>query len=40
MGFPAAMLPDILKHLECLAQKAIPTSRGKKAFGALAKKQS
>jgi uncharacterized protein (DUF169 family) len=35
LGFPAAMLPAIVKHLEYLAQKAIPTSRAKKAWAAL-----
>lgn len=35
LGFPAAMLPAIVEHLEYLAQKAIPTSRSKKAWAAL-----
>jgi uncharacterized protein (DUF169 family) len=35
-GFPAELLPAILEHLEYLAEKAIPTSRGKKAFKNLA----
>ena len=35
LGFPAAMLPAIVKHLEYLAQKAIPASRSKKAWAAL-----
>ena len=34
MDFPAAMLPPIVEHLEYLAQKAIPTSRAKKAWAA------
>lgn len=33
LGFPAALLPSIVDHLEYLAQKAIPTSRSKKAWG-------
>jgi uncharacterized protein (DUF169 family) len=35
VGFPIWVLPGIMKHLEFLAQKAIPTSRSKKAWGAL-----
>lgn len=35
LGFPAPMLPAIMKHLEYLAQKAIPASRSKKAWAAL-----
>jgi uncharacterized protein (DUF169 family) len=38
IGFPAAMLPDIVRYLEYLGQKAIPASRSKKAFAALAKR--
>lgn len=37
LGFPANRLPDILVHLETLAQKAMPTSRSKKAWAALQK---
>ncbi len=39
VGFPISVLPDIVKHLEFLAQKAIPTSRAKKAWGALKAKE-
>lgn len=35
LGFPAAMLPAIVEHLEYLAQKAMPASRSKKAWAAL-----
>ena len=35
LGFPAAVLPEVVEHLEYLAQKAIPTSRSKKAWRAL-----
>jgi uncharacterized protein (DUF169 family) len=35
LGFPAAMLPAIVEHLAYLAEKAIPTSRSKKAWAAL-----
>lgn len=37
MGFPAEMLPAIVKHLEYLDKKAIPASRSKNAFNALMK---
>ncbi len=37
MGFPAEMLPAIIKHLEYLNNKAIPGSRSKNAFNALLK---
>lgn len=40
LGFPADMLPAIVEHLEYLAQKAIPTSRSKKAWGVLQGKGS
>jgi len=35
LGFPGAMLEPIVGHLEYLAQKAIPTSRSKRAWAAL-----
>jgi uncharacterized protein (DUF169 family) len=35
LGFPGAMLAPIVGHLEYLAQKAIPTSRSKRAWAAL-----
>ena len=35
VGFPASILPEVVNHLEFLAQKAIPTSRAKKAWNAL-----
>ena len=35
LGFPGAMLPPIVAHLEYLSQKAIPTSRSKRAWAAL-----
>lgn len=35
LGFPGAMLPAIVEHLAYLVQKAIPTSRSKKAWAAL-----
>lgn len=35
LGFPTAMLPAIIEHLAYLAQKAIPTSRGKRAWEAI-----
>jgi uncharacterized protein (DUF169 family) len=35
LGFPGAFLPSIVEHLEYLAQKAIPTSRAKRARAAL-----
>jgi len=40
IGFPASMLPAIAGHLEFLAQKAIPTSRAKKAWQALREKNA
>jgi len=40
VGFPAALLPAMVNHLEFLAQKAIPTSRSKKAWGALEKRRA
>jgi uncharacterized protein (DUF169 family) len=40
LGFPARFLPLILGHLEFLGQKAIPTSRSKKAWHALQKEQT
>jgi uncharacterized protein (DUF169 family) len=39
VGFPVAVLPAMMEHLEYLNQKAIPTSRGKKALSALQKKE-
>jgi uncharacterized protein (DUF169 family) len=39
VGFPVAILPAMMEHLEYLNQKAIPTSRGKKAWAALQKKE-
>ncbi len=38
IGFPADTLPVIVEHLEYLNQKAIPTSRSKKAWAMLQKK--
>ena len=35
IGFPAATLPSVVDHLTFLAQKAIPNSRSKRAWGAL-----
>lgn len=35
LGFPVAMLPAIVTHLEYLAERALPTSRSKKAWTAL-----
>jgi uncharacterized protein (DUF169 family) len=35
LGFPAEMLPQIMNHLDLLAQKAMPKSRAKKAWAAL-----
>lgn len=35
LGFPATLLGPIVDHLEYLAQKAIPTSRSKKAWRGL-----
>ena len=40
VGFPISVLPAIVNHLEFLAQKAIPTSRAKKAWGALKAKEA
>lgn len=37
IGFPACQLTEIMQHLEFLAQKAMPTSRAKKAWAALQK---
>lgn len=39
LGFPISFLAPIVAHLEYLSAKAIPTSRGKKAWRALEKKQ-
>lgn len=36
-GFPGQYLSAVVEHLEFLGQKAIPTSRGKKALAALRK---
>lgn len=36
VGFPGSLLPSVVEKLEFLNQKAIPTSRAKKAFSALA----
>jgi uncharacterized protein (DUF169 family) len=38
LGFPTSQLTGIMDHLEYLAQKAIPTSRGKNALKALSGK--
>ena len=38
LGFPASFLFPILDHLQFLSQKAIPTSRSKKAFSGLRRK--
>ena len=38
IGFPAAMLPDIVRYLEYLGLKAIPASRSKKALAGLSKR--
>ena len=40
LGFPGAMLPLIMEHLEFLNRKAIPTSRSKKALASLRKEDS
>lgn len=40
VGFPGAMLPAMMHHLELLAQKAIPTSRAKKVWVALCKQEA
>ena len=37
LGFPICLLPDILEHLEFLATKAIPASRGKRALAAFSR---
>lgn len=37
IGFPASRLMEVMQHLEFLAQKAMPTSRAKKAWSALQK---
>ena len=39
LGFPVSDLPAIVEHLEFLSKKAIPVSRGKKAFSLLIKKE-
>jgi uncharacterized protein (DUF169 family) len=39
VGFPVAVLPAMMEHLEYLNQKAIPTSRSKKAWAVLQKKE-
>lgn len=39
LGFPADLLPAVGESLEYLAQKAIPTSRGKKAFAAIERRE-
>ena len=39
LGFPTLFLPLIVEHLEFLSQKAIPTSRSKKAWHALQKEK-
>ncbi len=40
LGFPAAMLSAIVEHLEYLLQKAIPTSRSKRAWHMLQKAEA
>ena len=40
LGFPTRFLPLIVEHLEFLGQKAIPTSRSKKAWNALQKEKA
>jgi len=40
LGFPGPLLPSIVKHLEFLANRAIPTSRSKRAWRALESKGS
>jgi uncharacterized protein (DUF169 family) len=40
IGFPISVLPEIMTHLEFLAQKAIPTSRSKKAWAVLQAKDN
>ena len=39
LGFPTPFLPLIVEHLEFLGQKAIPTSRSKKAWHTLQKEK-
>lgn len=39
LGFPGALLPEICRHVEYLAGKALPASRAKKAWGALLKRE-
>jgi uncharacterized protein (DUF169 family) len=39
LGFPGRMLEPIVEHLNFLKEKAIPVSRGKKAFSLLIKKE-
>lgn len=38
LGFPSSLLGPVVEHLEFLNQKAIPTSRSKKAFSGLMRK--
>ena len=38
LGFPGAMLPKVVDCLEFLAEKAIPTSRSKRAWAVLVRK--
>lgn len=38
LGFPGDLLPDIYKHLEHLAEKAMPISRSKRAWAGLEKR--
>jgi uncharacterized protein (DUF169 family) len=40
LGFPGNMLPEIVKHLEFLSKKAIPSSRAKHALASLQKRGS
>lgn len=40
LGFPIRFFPSIVGHLEYLGQKAIPTSRSKKAWHALQKEKA
>jgi uncharacterized protein (DUF169 family) len=39
LGFPGDLLPAIGEHLDFLAQKAIPTSRSKRAWAAIEKRE-
>lgn len=39
LGFPAHYLPEIVRHLGYLNQKALPHSRGKHAFAVLTKRR-